>query len=77
MAKQPTPGLQKAIELAGGTKRDLAKALECKPMTVTHWCNRGLPAERAKEIEEHFQGAVTRAELRPDLFGNLNQESAA
>lgn len=72
MAKTPSPGLDKAIRLAGGKKKQLAELLGCEPMTVTHWCNRGLPAERAKEIEEIFNGAVTRAELRPDLFGPTN-----
>ena len=29
---------------------------------------RGITAERAKEIEEKTEGAITRCDLRPDLF---------
>lgn len=71
MAKEPTEGLLKAIKLAGGKKKHLAEALGVTPMTVTQWCSRGVPAEQARKIEEHFGGEVTRAEIRPDLFGNL------
>lgn len=69
MANQKSYGLQRAVDLAGGKRKQLAEKLGCSPMTVTHWFNRGLPAERAKEIEEAFNGAITRQELRPDLFG--------
>lgn len=76
MAKPAPPGLQKAIELAGNRVK-LARKLGCTPMTITQWCNRGVPAERAKQIEDVFSGAVTREEVRPDLFGGLGNTSAA
>ena len=38
---------------------------------VGHWvaCRHRITAERAIQIEAATDGAVTRAELRPDLFG--------
>lgn len=68
-------GLDKAIKHMGG-QLALAHALKIKGtnprMTVQHWKKRGVPAERAVEIERVTKGAVTRQELRPDLFGRPN-----
>jgi DNA-binding transcriptional regulator YdaS (Cro superfamily) len=42
-------------------------------MAVSHWRRRGVPLVRAIAIERATAGAVTRAELRPDIFGPLDE----
>lgn len=64
---QSTIGLNKAVGHFL-TKAALARALNVKPMTVTHWFNRGLPARRAKEISEATSGFVSVRELLPEIF---------
>lgn len=68
-------GLDKAIDhfsLEGraGQSR-LAAALGVEPMTISHWKRRGIPADRCLEIERATGGEVTRADLRPELFGDV------
>lgn len=54
------------------TQVELAKALGVSQGLVGHWVNgrRRITAERAIEIETATGGAVSRADLRPDLFGS-------
>ena len=61
--------LERAVEIAGGQSA-LARKLGLKQANVWHWLNRAehVPAEQAIAIEAATGGAVTRAELRPDLF---------
>lgn len=60
--------LQTAIDHFG-SKAALARALGVEPMTVRQWQVRNrVPIERAIEIERVTQGAVTREDLRPDVF---------
>lgn len=66
-------GLEKAIEHfavdgKGGQAR-LAKALDVGPMTISHWKKRGIPTDSCADIERVTGGAVTRAELKPEIFG--------
>ena len=74
-------GLQKAIDHfsvngRGGQVR-LAKALGVEPMAISQWKRRGtMPPERCVEIEVATGGAVTRLELRPDIFGELKIKKA-
>ena len=63
-----TTALEKAIEAAGGARK-LAAAIGVSAMTISHWKNRGIPAERAVQVEGAVGGKVTRYQLRPDLFG--------
>lgn len=65
----PNDGLQKAIDYAG-SQSALARLLggKTKQQHVFHWMNKGIPAKRAIEIEVATNGAVTRSELRPDLW---------
>ncbi len=42
-------------------------------MAVSHWRRRGVPLARAIAIERATAGVVTRAELRPDIFGPLDE----
>jgi DNA-binding transcriptional regulator YdaS (Cro superfamily) len=61
-------GLTKAIKHFG-TRKALAEALGLEPMAVTQWEKRKrIPAERAVQIESVTKGAVTRQEIRPDLW---------
>lgn len=62
--------LQKAVELVGG-QSSLAKAIGVKQQHVWNWLNRdGKPAaEHVLGIEAATNGAVTRYDLRPDVFG--------
>jgi DNA-binding transcriptional regulator YdaS (Cro superfamily) len=60
--------LQRAIDHFGSQAK-LAERLSVKPMAVSQWKKRGVPPERCGAIEDATGGAVTRAELRPDIFG--------
>lgn len=61
--------LTKAIEHAGGVAA-LAKAIGCSPQVICNWRIRGqVPPERCMAVETATGGAVTRGELRPDVFG--------
>lgn len=88
--------LQKAVNIIGGQPK-LARLLteyhrqhgdeECciYQSHVWKWINKtkqGLPAEHCRAIEDITNGAVTRYELRPDVFGasaecECNQTTAA
>lgn len=67
--------LEKAIQ-AVGTPSEFARAIQEKPQTVNNWRRRGVPAEKCRAIEEATAGAVTAAELRPDVFGEPAQRAS-
>lgn len=71
MKNQP---LDKAVE-ALGTQAALARFLGVKPPTVSQWINeqRPVPPRFCIPIEEATGGAVTRYDLRPDIFGEPSQ----
>lgn len=60
--------LQKAIEHLG-TQAALAQALGVVQPAVSNWLRRGVPPERCLPIEQATRGAVSRHDLRPDVFG--------
>lgn len=61
--------LDKAIESAGGVGK-LASAIDTTQNVVSNWRLRGqVPANRCASIESATGGAVTRYDLRPDVFG--------
>jgi DNA-binding transcriptional regulator YdaS (Cro superfamily) len=68
-------GLERAIDYFAvdgrGGQAKLARELDVAPMTVSHWKRRGVPADRCADIERATAGAVTRADLRPELFGDV------
>jgi DNA-binding transcriptional regulator YdaS (Cro superfamily) len=68
------PGLAKARQAAGGRKSDLARLLGVTPAAISQWVR--VPYRRALQIEVRTAGRVTRAELRPDLFGALVVDTA-
>ncbi len=68
------PGLAKARQAAGGRNSDLAPLLDITPSAISQWVR--VPYRRALQIEARTAGRVTRAELRPDLFGAVVVDSA-
>jgi DNA-binding transcriptional regulator YdaS (Cro superfamily) len=76
---QMTRALKRAAELTGGWTA-LAEALSedghrISKQACHNWNYRGVPAERALQIEKVTRGVVPRHELRPDLFsGYVRQE---
>ena len=71
-----TAPLERAVSLAG-SQSALAQAAsnvdpDCriKQQHISYWLRKGrLPAEHCSVIEAAVNGAVTKHELRPDIFG--------
>lgn len=63
--------IDKAIEFFG-TQQALADAIGATQPQVSHWKLgiKPVPPRRARRIEKETKGAVTAAELLPDLFGD-------
>lgn len=70
--------IQRAVNLAG-SQRALAEKAEISQQLVSWLLNHAdqVSAEVAVAIERATEGAVTRAQLRPDLFGDQASDSAA
>lgn len=62
--------LVKAIEICGG-QAELARRLGKAQAHVWNWLHRdrAVPADQCLPIERATAGAVTRYQLRPDVFG--------
>lgn len=62
--------LERAVAKLGDQSK-LARAIGVKQAHVWYWLNKAkqVPAEHVLPIERATEGAVTRHELRPDLFG--------
>lgn len=64
-----------------GRRRELAEALGMSPdylwQIATEWKGRKAGHETARAIEAATNGAVTRHDLRPDIFGTPEQADAA
>jgi DNA-binding transcriptional regulator YdaS (Cro superfamily) len=62
------PAIARAAAKAGGQSA-LARLIGCTPQNVSKMCRTGhVPAERVLPIERAVNCAVTRHELRPDLY---------
>ena len=61
------------------SQSDLARRLGVTQPLISNWVTgkTRISAERCIEIERATDGAVTRMDLRPDLFGNLPKSSKA
>lgn len=59
--------MKKAVESVGGQVA-LASACGVKYQAVQRWLRAGCPAERVLCVEKAVAGAVTRHDLRPDLY---------
>jgi DNA-binding transcriptional regulator YdaS (Cro superfamily) len=61
--------IARAARLAG-SQSALASLLGVSPQAVQQWVEKGHPPpERCLAIERAVSGAVTRFELRPDVYG--------
>lgn len=66
-------GIEKAVRLVG-SQTALANIAGVSPQAVQKWVAQGFPSpEGCKQIETGLNGQVTRAELDPYLFGDLDQ----
>ena len=54
-----------------GSQGKMARKMGIEPMTVSLWKTNGLPPKRAVQIERLTNGKVTRAELLPEIFGEV------
>jgi DNA-binding transcriptional regulator YdaS (Cro superfamily) len=61
--------LERAVQTAGSAT-ELARLLKVDPQNITNWRARGVPASRCLAIEDVTKSAVTRYDLRPDVFGD-------
>lgn len=68
MPKKQPPPIELAIQHFG-SKAELARAIGQKPMTVQQWVRRNrIPLKHVVKIEHATGGAVTKEQLRPDVF---------
>ncbi len=67
--------LERAIEACDNSPSELARRVNEKPQTINNWRTRGVPAEKCRAVELATSGAVTAAELRPDVFGTPEPSS--
>jgi DNA-binding transcriptional regulator YdaS (Cro superfamily) len=65
--KKSRQSLLRAIRLCS-TQKKLAKICGVTQQAVNDWLKRGIPAHRALTVERAVSGAVTRHELRPDIY---------
>jgi DNA-binding transcriptional regulator YdaS (Cro superfamily) len=76
-AEQLLSSLQRAIE-AAGSQNKLAETLGLSFQHIQQWRKAGrVPAERVLSVEAAVNGAVTRYQLRPDVFGKAPAKAAA
>jgi len=66
----------KTIKKLYGSQAKFAKKLGVSPMTVAQWKKRGVPAERAIQIEE-LDSRIPRYLTRPDLFKRATEKKVA
>ena len=69
MDTQDNSPIIKAAEILGGIAK-LASICKITPQAAHKWVNTQVPANRCIQIEQATNGAVTRYELRPDVFGS-------
>ena len=59
-----------------GSQAKFAKKFGVSPMAVAQWKKRGVPAERAIEIE-NFDSRIPKFLTRPDLFNDPAKKQVA
>jgi DNA-binding transcriptional regulator YdaS (Cro superfamily) len=66
----PMTPIEKAVEVVG-SQSELARQIGCSQVFVHHMVHgmRSIPPRFCRPIEHATNGAVTRYELRPDVFG--------
>jgi DNA-binding transcriptional regulator YdaS (Cro superfamily) len=70
MTKKEHPGIKRAIEIFG-SQTALANRIGVGQNVISYWLReaKNVPPKRAVQLEAVTNGAVTRKELRPDLWG--------
>lgn len=66
----PRQALDQAIRSAG-SQSELARRIGVNQQNISHWLNKAngtVPAEQVIPIETATDGAVTRHQLRPDIY---------
>jgi|GEM_PF-5607978 len=66
--------IREALLRVWDTQADAAVAVGMSEQTISRWVREGVPASHAVEIERASRGAITREELRPDLFGPIDYD---
>jgi len=65
--------VEKAVKcMPNARTAELAAACGVSYESVRKWRKNGVPADRCLQIEQITEGKVTRADLRPDLFGPIS-----
>lgn len=49
-------------------KAALARKIGVEPMTVSHWFKRGIPWNRAEDLERACNGKISKEQFRPDIY---------
>jgi len=75
MAIDPNSPLERAIRVIGSAER-LAERVGVTPQAVSRWRRTRVPAERVLSVEFATDLQVTRHELRPDVFGPVEEVTA-
>jgi DNA-binding transcriptional regulator YdaS (Cro superfamily) len=71
-------GIDRAIAaVKPKTQAELARRLGVRSQHITNWRARGVPPARCLAIENATEGAVTRYDLRPDVFGPATNDPEA
>lgn len=60
--------IQRYLEKNKLSQEEFAQKMGVTQGAVWQWINWGVSAERAVAIEKKTRGAITRQDLRPDLF---------
>jgi DNA-binding transcriptional regulator YdaS (Cro superfamily) len=71
-----TSALARACEAVGG-QAALGRKIGRKQSTIWNWLKNGIPADQCPAIEQATDGAVTRYDLRPDVFGEAPKKRTA
>ncbi|WP_322997469.1 helix-turn-helix domain-containing protein [Castellaniella sp.] len=74
-----TQALHRACTIVG-SQSALADKIGVRQSTLWHWLNRakrGAPAEYVAAIETATDGAISRHELRPDIYGPAPEQRRA
>lgn len=70
--------IERAIKIVG-TQEDLAEEVGVSQPTVSSWVTsrRKIAPKHCRKIELLTGGVVTRCQLRPDIFGDVPEQSEA
>lgn len=67
--------LEEAIAYVGGQGK-LGRKIGRRQSRIWDWLRKGVPADACPAIEGATDGRITRAMLRPDIFGDLEPKKA-